>query len=542
MDKQKADQIIVEYSSKIYGFAVKKSYSYDEAEDLCAEMVKEVYISLLRAKDIVNLEGYIWRICEHIYAKYVAQTKKKLGVSFDGIEATYFDEYNLGEADEEIKKLHKEIGFLSSKRRKIVYSFYYEGKSIQQISDEQKLSEGTVKWHLNKARNDLREGFSMERKVGNLGIAPIEAYGFSHDGNPGTANGGPEYYLGDPLNLNIVYSVYESSKTMDEISEELGMTPVFLEEKIKMLTENGFLVETTGKRYTTYVKFTPRKISLEAGENVLKMKLKAARILIDKYVPWVRSAIADFQDVYIPSGNRELFEAAVIFFAVSQKCCLPIEKDLSNYRIRTLAGGDYFATVHLKPEILNPDYQFTVKDNVKNYDACGPMTRNSQKYPQLISWSVDSRFCSRLGYWQNNLTSDYEAVYEFMTGAITDTKANEEKFCRLRERGFITDEGMINIMVVKDNCNEFFNRIPSLDQEVLNEFAGYALEQAMVLAKMYPPQMQDFIVVKCVRHFIDNTVAMMVMDQLYENGVLKPLKDREKVTSQLLLFADRLPE
>ena len=33
MLKQKADRIITEYLQKIYGFAVKKSFYYDEAED-----------------------------------------------------------------------------------------------------------------------------------------------------------------------------------------------------------------------------------------------------------------------------------------------------------------------------------------------------------------------------------------------------------------------------------------------------------------------------------------------------------------------------
>ena len=34
MDKEKADKLIVKFSSKVYGFAVKKSFSYDEAEKL----------------------------------------------------------------------------------------------------------------------------------------------------------------------------------------------------------------------------------------------------------------------------------------------------------------------------------------------------------------------------------------------------------------------------------------------------------------------------------------------------------------------------
>jgi len=541
MEKQKADQIITQYSKKIYGFAMKKSFSYDEAEELSAQMLSEVYLSLLHAEDIVNMEGYIWRICEHTYAKYVMVEKKKQGISIDGMELPYFDEYDCGEANEELQKLRREIGFLSSARRKIIYAFYYEGKGIRQIATEQELSEGTVKWHLNKARNDLKEGFGMERKVGSLGLAPIEAINYSHNGKPGD-NGGPEYYLSDKLNLNIVYSVYDSPKTKEEIAEELGMTPVYLEEKIELLTANGFLVETKGKKYTTYVKFTPQKISLEMGENVLKMQFKAARRLVESYVPKVIEAIKDFKSVYIPGGNRELFEASAIFFGIIQKCGLSFDRDLSKYRIKTLDGADYIATIDLKPEITDPDYQFTIKENVNDYSGCGLMTRESGKYPSVSSWSYDSRLSSRTGGWQNNLNSDYEAVYEVISETISETTANAEKYERMRQRGFITEDGKINIMVLGCEANEFFQMIPKPEQALLDEFAEFALEQGMMVAKMYPGQMQDLIVSEFVTGFIANSVAMMVMDILYGEGYFKPLTEKELVASNLLMFSDILPK
>lgn len=541
MEKQKADQVIVKYSKKIYGFAMKKSYSYEEAEELCADMISEVYLSLLRADEVINVEGYIWRICEHTYAKYVAATKQKQGVSIDGMEIPYYDEYDLGDSNEELNKLRKEIGFLSSARRKIVYSFYYEGKSIRKIAMEQGLSEGTVKWHLNKARNDLKEGFLMERKVGKLGLSPIEAFNFSHNGKPGM-KGGPEYYLEDKINMNIVYSVYDSPKTLEEIAEEMGITPVYLEERIHLLAENGFLVETKGKCYTTYVKFTPQKVSLEMGENILKMKFKAAKTLVEHYVPKVRAAIEDFSEVYIPGGNRELFEAAVIFYAIAEMSSLtPATKDLGKYRIKTLDGGDYFATVDIQPEIMDPEYQFTIKEAVKEYNACGSMTRGSSKYPQVKSWSVDSRFSSRTGGYINNWNSDYEAVYEVLSGTICDDKSNAEKFERMKMRGFITEEGKINLMIVNGTMHEFFDRIPRPDKEILDEFAGYALEQSFVVAKMYPPQLQDYVVSEFVSGFIGYDVAMMVMDELYDSGTFKPLTENEMVTSNSILFTDKLP-
>ena len=540
MEKEKADKLIVKFSSKVYGFAVKKSFSYDEAEELSGEMLKELYLSMLHAEDIVNPEGYVWRICQHVYAKYVNQKKLQKGVSLDGMSLTYFDQHDFGESEEEIKKLRKEIGFLSASRREIVYSFYYEGKSITQLAKEQGLPEGTVKWHLNKARNDLKEGFNMERKIGSLGLSPVKALDFSHWGRPGS-NGGPEYYLKDKINLNIVYSVYDSPKTLAEIAEDLGMTPVFLEDKIEILLANGFLVETKGKRYTTYVRFSPEQISLEAEDNVFKMQEKAAKLLVENYVPKIRAAIADVKDIYIPGGNRQLFEAVCIFYAVTTKSTLPCDKDLSKCRIKTLDGGDFFATVHIKSKIMDPNYK-EIPGKEKYSEVCGAMTRGSEKYPCLYSWSVDSKLDSRTGKWQNNLNSDYEAVYEVITKAIKDDKTNAEKFKRLRERDFITKDGKINIMVVKGAAADLFDKIPKPDEKLLSEFAKYALEQAMVLVKQYPPQLQDFVIVDFMDQFIGNRVALMVLYELYENGTFRPLTKQEKVTANLLMFADTLPE
>ncbi len=541
MEKQFADQVMEQFFQKIYGFAIKKTFSMEEAEELCAEMVKEVYLSVLKSREIVNVEGYIWRICENTFAKYVSHRKERQGVSLDGVILPYYDEYDLGEAEEELRRLRREIAFLTQKRREIVYSFYYLEKSVAQIAGEMKLSVGTVKWHLNKARNDLKEGIGMERKIGKLGLSPIEVLSVGHSGNPGR-NGGPEQFLEDKINVNIVYSVYWTPRTLEEIAEELGMTPVFIEDRVKLLEENGFLVGTKGNRYTTYVNFSPKSVSIEESENVLKMKLGAARELVEQYVPKVRAAIADFTDVYIPSGNRELFEAAVIFYGVAEKCAIPIQKDLSNYRIRTLDGGDYMVYVEIKTQIRDPEYVPELPEVRRDYSWCGAMRRDSDKYRCVRSWSVDSRYCSRKGRWQNNWNADYDYLYEVITGKITEDDSNAEKFARLREKEYLTPDGKVNIMVVKEERETFFARIPEPDKEIVDRFAGFALEAAMQQAKEYPPQMQDRFICKFVQDFIGGVGAMMVMDILYENGTFKPLTEQERVTSQLLMFCDKLPE
>lgn len=538
MDKQTADSIITEYLQKIYGFAIKKCYSYQEAEELCAEIIKETYISLLKAEEITNIDGYIWRISQYAFSKYVSRQKKHEGISLNNIQIPYFEDFSVAEHNEEIHHLRTEIAFLTEKRRQIVYRYYYQNKSISCISSEMDLPEGTVKWHLNKARLELKEGFKMERKIGRLGLNPITALSFGHSGNPGS-NNGPEFYLEDKLNLNIVYSVYHSPKNVEEIAEELGVTPVYLTDKIQFLEENGFIVKTDGNRYTTYVEFRPETYSLEFYETVMKSKLKIAQILVEKYVPTVINAVKDIKDVYIPSGNYELLQSAAVFFGISNKCQIPIERDLSRYNIRTTAGGYFIAYVEIPSEQSDKDYAPTLK--LPSYWACGNMYRESSKYPSVYGWSIDSRYSSRKGNWKNNFTSDYEYLYEYITHAIKDDDASADKFSRLRQREFISADGKVNIMMVKDKAEDFFAKIPSLDEKLINSFADEALEIAMLKARNYPAQMQDLVIYEGVAGFIGRDVALMVMDILYANGTFKPLTEEEKITSNLIMFSDVLP-
>ncbi len=539
MNKQKVDKIITEYLSKIYGFAVKKSFSYDEAEELASDIVHEVYNSLLKAEEVVNVEGYIWRISEHTYSKYVMQKKKMQGVSIDGMEIPVMDKYFVDSNDEEIVSLRREIAFLSTTRRKIVYSFYFESKTIKSISEELDIPEGTVKWHLNKARNELKEGFLMERKIGRLGLNPKESIGFSHNGSPGT-NGGPEYYFSDKLNLNIVYSVYYEAKTREEIAEELGVTPVFIEDKIDYLVANGFLVPLSGGKYTTYVQFSPENPSLELEDRIRDVKMQVAKMLVEEYVPLVREAVEKIDNVYIPSGNKELLLATAIWGGMLYKCSTGSNVDMSRYYAKTLDGGEYITSVDLKSEPADKGYKSRYASC--DYWSCGVMNRASDKYPAICSWSMDTRYCSRVGAWENNWNCDYEYIYELVKGDIVEDVVNAEKFARLRERKFINDENKINIMMYKGSKKDFFEKLPKIPADLLKKMSELALENAMMEAKFYPPQMQDLVVFYNVECFPENEVALMVMDILYGNGTFKELTEEEKVTSQLIMFSDVIPE
>lgn len=541
VEKQKADRIITEFLPKIYGFAVKKSFSPQETDELCSNILFEVYRTLLRSEEIYNVEGYIWRISERTYSKYVSEKKRREGISmnFVSLESvlSYEDAGLPEEADEELRLLRREVAFLTERRREVVFRFYYEGKSISEIASELDIPSGTVKWHLNKAKKELKEGFTMERNIGKLGLSPLERVNYGHCGTV-APNGEPEQFIKDKLNLNIVYSVYYTPRTLEGIAEELGVTPVYLKDRVDMLEANGFLVQTAGKKYTTYVLFEPAAYSLEEEENCLKLQLQIAGELAETYVPLVRKAVEDIREVYLPDGNRELLEATAVFWGVAQKCSIHSNIDQSPYQIHPLVGGEYIAIVEAERKCEDPDYVPTL--HLPSYFACGIMYRVSCKYP-VSSWSVDTRYDDRKGYWKNNLLSDYEYLYEHITGQLADNVANAEKYARLRERGFLTEDGRANIPIIKGTMDEFFDKLPSLHEEMERRFARTALDFATQVAKRYPQQMHDLVISRNVQLFISSTVALMVLDILYGNGTFRPLTENERLSANLLMFSDVLP-
>ena len=537
MEKQKADDTITLYLEKIYGFAFKKAYSYDEAEELTSEMTAEVYTSLLNSNDIINVSGYIWRICENVYSRYVAKNKKQEGLCENYMAAVSAAHMDDGITEEEKYKIRREISFLSELRRDIVFSFYYKNETIKKIAARHGIPEGTVKWHLNKIKKDLKEGMTMERKIGELGLNPVKALDISHNGTPGS-NGGPEYYLKDKIDLNIVYSAYKKPRTLNEIAEELGMTPVFVEDRVTKLADNGFLVKKKGEKYISYVEFTGRTYSLENMDRIRDVKLRIAEQLIEKYVPLVRKCIANLQDVYIPSGNSELLEAAAIMYALRHKCTLKLghSYDYNQYFIKTTDGGCYTVWVDLERECVDPEYKLR---NQGDFCVCGSMWRMSSKYP-VKAWSIDSRLDSRTGNWQNNQNRDYEYLYELITGRLTDGPENIDKINRLKERGFIDDNGRPMIMIIKGKDTDFIDQIPELDKKRNEDFSKIALEFAMQRIKNVPPHMHDLVMAD-YEGFISEEVPMMVMDKLYANGTLKPLTESEQITANLIMFCDVLP-
>ncbi len=491
MEKTMADTLIHEYMQKIYGFAVSRTFNLQEAEELSSDIVFEVYTSLLKLPELHNPAGYIWRISENVYSRYVMGKKREQHVSLDDVTIPTYDEYEM--MDESVEAqcalLRREIAYLARTRREVIVAFYFGKKKISEIAENLNLPEGTVKWHLSRAKDELKEGMKMERNIGKLGLAPVKFMDIGHSGRPGK-NGGPEAYISGLIEQNVLYAVYFEPKTLNEISDELGISPVYLEDVVNKLEENGFLTPVGKGKYTTYVDIAPATYSLEKHEANYKMYEEITELLKKEYAPLVRAYADTVADVYVPNGNRDLLFATLLTFGImSQNEGYGEAIDISKYYIQPTDGGSYIVNVGLNQQQSDPDYTPTVE--MKYYCCCGPMTRWGDKYgDRVTSWAIDSILDTREGFWQNNRIEDYEYLYEFLCGKLPKGEENAEKYQRLYERKFLGDNDEVQVIVAD---NDALNNLPKFSSELKEKLAAYAGKAYELVKSGFPAQMQDLI-------------------------------------------------
>ena len=135
MNKQDADKYIFKYLDKIFGFSLDKMKNIEQAQELASDIVYQVYLSFLRKDDIINLDGYVYRIARNVYAQYIHQleTGRKFE-SIEGMAIPFHDTYGSIDDNDVIERLKREISYLSKRQRMVIYMHYYDKLSVKDIA------------------------------------------------------------------------------------------------------------------------------------------------------------------------------------------------------------------------------------------------------------------------------------------------------------------------------------------------------------------------------------------------------------------------
>ena len=205
MNRQEAEKIITEYLKPVFGFALKRCRSIQDAEDLSQEIAARAFRALLVRDDIADMGRFIWTVAHNSLSNYYRDAAKSMvGVSIDEIAELIADSNSESDADDSTEAIHRlqlEIAYLSKLQRRIVIAYYFENRRQADIARELSIPLGTVKWHLFEAKKELKRGMDMKRKASELKFNPIKFYSYGINGSVGTKS--PDEFFRSALSQNI---------------------------------------------------------------------------------------------------------------------------------------------------------------------------------------------------------------------------------------------------------------------------------------------------------------------------------------------------
>lgn len=267
MNRTEAEKIITEYLKSIFGFTLKRCRSIQDAEDLSQEIAAKAFRALLAKDDVGDVGKYIWTVAHNALSNYYRDTaKSSTAGSLDDVAerlSVTEDVLSAGESESAVSRLQSEIAYLSKLQRRIVIAFYFEDRKQKEIATELNIPLGTVKWHLFEAKKELKRGIHMARNYGALKFNPIQLTRICCNGSAG-AKGSNANFFRSALSQNIAYSVRNAYKTINEIADELGVSPVYVESEAEFLYEYGFLLKKGDK-------FISNIIIDEADEEIIRL-------------------------------------------------------------------------------------------------------------------------------------------------------------------------------------------------------------------------------------------------------------------------------
>ena len=225
MNRKDVENIITEYVKPVYGFALKRCKTMEDAEDLSQEIIAKAFRALLIKEDIADIGKFIWTVAHNTLSNYYRDTAKyMLGISLDEVAEQLEDpnsELEKEEDEDSIRKLQGEIAYLSKLQRRIIIAYYFENRKQAEIAEELNIPVGTVKWHLFEAKKELKRGMDTMRKTSELKFNPIT---FDYSAiNGSICEKSPEEIFRSPLSQNICYCVRNQAMSVNEIADALGV-------------------------------------------------------------------------------------------------------------------------------------------------------------------------------------------------------------------------------------------------------------------------------------------------------------------------------
>lgn len=431
MTRQDAENTVTAFLKPVYGFALRRCRSREDAEDLCQEIILRAFRGLLRRDDIADPRRFLWTVARNALANYYRDAvPSSLGVPLEELRETLADPRSAAsdlEDRDAVLRLRSEIAYLSKLQRQIVVAYYFENRRQQEIASRLGIPLGTVKWHLFEAKKELKRGMDTMRNTSELSFHPVQFTNFGINGSAGTTP--PESYFRSALSQNIAYCVRDTARTPGEIGAFLGVSPVYVESEAEFLEENGFLREEKGKYIANFIIYEPTAESARLQDRMYKAaSAPFAEELAKELLKSGLLSDPDLECAYKNDINFLLWALVPYVAALSGKALLDERVTFDEAATLRPDGGHNIFSASVLPEgAAFPE------DCLPMLHWCGPMWN---AWDGNILWQIDSQWSGR---------TDGLFMYEEESRRVLTLYARDElsidDYAWLAERGLVRTNG-----------------------------------------------------------------------------------------------------
>ncbi|MCH5199888.1 MAG: RNA polymerase sigma factor [Oscillospiraceae bacterium] len=309
-------KILEAYAERVYGYAVNRTYSRDEADELSQEILLTALQKLPKLREEDKFEPWLWGVANNVTKVFRRRMGKQRAMySYDIPEdLSIFDEYT-AETEELYDRLRTQISMLSAIYRDIIILYYYDGLSTKQISEKLNIPEGTVTWRLSAGRSKLKqelEPYQAPPEKGNSNmnesaLRPVQlSIGIYGSGDFDAGKPFPGTYINDALSQNICYHCYEEARTVEDLAKLIGVPAYYIEDRIGNLTYRNALIEQPkGKYLTDFVIFSKKH-----HEYLIQNAMSAIAPIADRMIAAFKNLTAEIYSTDHYKGGKsenELF-------------------------------------------------------------------------------------------------------------------------------------------------------------------------------------------------------------------------------------------
>ena len=532
MRKPEVEAVLESCMKPVLGFALKRCRTAEDAEDLSQEIVLKVYRTLLLRDDVEDVERFVWTVAHNTLCNYYRDTaRNRIGIPLEEIgDVPALPPEEADNDRETVDRLKKEIAYLSGMQRKIVVAYYIDRKKQEQIAREFGIPVGTVKWHLFEAKKELKRGMEKMRENGDLKYNPVEFAGYGINGSFGEKDVFDMFR--SPLVQNICYSVRDTWKTVNEIADDMGVSPVYVSGEADYLAEYGFL-KKKGDKYLADMLIDIPDMKLQQMENDM-YKAVADLFANALYEELMSGGVLDSPALTCAWKNDRNFLLWALVPWITA-CSGDAQRD------RTVSFEEA-ATVR-KDGGVNIFHAYIKGDLPEGYETMnhwfGPCWNANEKY---MLWQVGSEWSENLQDRALSIQADSSRTLALYAREQQE-KLSVDEYAWLAERGLIrmNSEGRAEWQILVLENREFREELLAIGSRIREKYA----EEIRRLRKPYvkalvesvPPHMRkarefeaQFIL------FADGRFAFHCVKNLLDSGRLKlPEEAQKKALSTLLM-------